>query len=83
MIAGVVGMFFAFLSGIFLLVGLVPLLGWMNWITSIPLAGVGLAFSVISARGKRGRSLGTAGEVVCGLIIAVALFRLWLGGGII
>lgn len=83
MIAGMVGMFFAFLSGVFLLVGLIPLLGWMNWLTSLPLAGIGLAFSAVSARGKRFRALGTAGEVVCGLIIAVAMFRLWLGGGII
>lgn len=83
MIAGLIGLFFGFLSAIFLLVGLLPLLGWMNWITSLPLAGVGLTFSRISAQGKRARWLGTAGTAVCGLVIAVALFRLYLGHGIL
>lgn len=82
MISGLVGLFFAFLAGIFLLVGLIPLLGWMNWITSLPLAGAGLVFSRISARGPRGSLLGTAGTTLCTFIIAVALFRLYLGHGI-
>jgi len=83
MIAGMLGLFFGFLSAIFLLVGLIPLLGWMNWITSLPLAGIGLVFSRISAHGKRCRWLGAAGTAVCGFVIAVALFRLYLGHGII
>ncbi|MFQ5778982.1 MAG: hypothetical protein ACE5IP_13330 [Terriglobia bacterium] len=82
MIAGLIGLFLAFLSAVFLLVGLIPLLGWMNWITSLPLAGAGLAFSRISARSPRGSFLGTAGTTLCTFIIAVALFRLYLGHGI-
>ncbi|MFQ5663178.1 MAG: hypothetical protein ACE5HL_05050 [Terriglobia bacterium] len=83
MISGLLGLFLGFLSAVFLLVGLIPLLGWLNWITSLPLAGVGLVFSRISAHGKRGSFLGTAGTVVCSLVITVALFRLYLGHGIL
>lgn len=83
MIAGLIGLFFAFLSAVFLLVGLVPLLGWLNWITSLPLAGIGLVFSRVSARGPHGSTLGTAGTAICTFIIAIALFRLYLGHGIL
>ena len=33
MITGLIGLFFGFLSGVFLLVGLLPFLGWLNWFT--------------------------------------------------
>lgn len=83
MITGLLGLFFSFLAGVFLLVGILPLLGWLNWITSIPLALVGLVFSRISARGGFGSSLGTAGTVLSIGVLVVALFRLFLGGGIV
>lgn len=83
MITGLVGLFFGFLGAVFLLVGLIPLLGWLNWITSLPLAGVGLVFSRISAHGKRGSWLGAAGTALCSLVIAIALFRLYLGHGVL
>ena len=82
MIAGVLGLLFGVLAGVCLLVGLIPLLGWLNWFTSLPLAIVGLIFSQISARGKVGRNLGLAGTVLCLAVIGVALFRLLLGGGL-
>ncbi len=83
MITGLTGLFFGFLSGVFLLVGLLPFLGWLNWLTSLPLAGLGMVFAVISARGKFGRSLGTAATVICSFVIVLALFRLHLGWGIL
>lgn len=83
MIAGLVGLLFGFLAGVFLLVGLIPLLGWMNWFTSLPLAGVALVFSRLAVRGKGGSALGTAGTVICTLVIALALFRLSLSHGIL
>ena len=57
MITGLIGLFFGFLSGVFLLVGLFPFLGWLNWFTSLPLAGIGMVLAIISVRGKRGQSL--------------------------
>jgi hypothetical protein len=81
MITGILGILFGLAGGACLLVGLLPLLGWVNWITSIPLALVGLMFSRISARGRLGSSLGVAGTVLCIGVIGFALFRLALGGG--
>ena len=81
MITGVLGIIFGLVAGVCLLVGLIPLLGWINWITSIPLALVGLVFSRVSAHRSVGKSLGIAGTVLSLGVIVVALFRLFLGGG--
>ncbi len=83
MITGLFGLLFGFIAGVFLLVGMLPLLGWLNWITSLPLAFIGLAFSRISASRRVGHSLGQAGTVLCGGVIAVAFFRLALGWGVL
>ncbi len=82
MITGLLGLLFGFLGAVCLLVGLLPLLGWVNWITSLPFAFVGLMFSRISASRRVGHSLGAAGTVLCLGVIGIALFRLALGGGI-
>ena len=80
MFMGLLGLFLGFLAGIFLLVGLIPLLGWMNWITSLPLAVLGAIFG---AAGRRKSTLGTAALVLNILIMVIALFRLSLGHGIL
>jgi hypothetical protein len=81
-ITGLLGIIFGVLAGVCLLVGLIPLLGWINWFTSLPLAIIGLAFSRVSANRRVGSSLGIIGTSLCGGIIVVALFRLMLGYGI-
>lgn len=83
MITGLIGILCGFLAGVCLLVGLLPLLGWLNWITSLPLAVVGLVFSRVSASRRVGSSLGTVGTVICLGVIGIAVFRLILGGGIL
>ena len=80
MFMGLLGLILGFLAGIFLLVGLIPLLGWMNWITSLPLAVLGAIFG---AAGRRTSALATAALVLNILIIVIALFRLSLGPGIL
>ncbi len=83
MISGLLGIAFGLAAALFLLVGLIPLLGWLNWITSLPLAFIGLAFSRVSAKRKYGSVLGTIGTIICTGVIAVAILRLLLGHGII
>ena len=83
MITGLLGILCGFLAGVCLLVSLLPLLGWLNWITSLPLAVIGLIFSWVSASRRVGSSLGTVGTVICLAVIGIALFRLLLGGGIL
>jgi hypothetical protein len=55
-------------------VGLVPLLGWTNWLI-LPIAGVGALFGLISSR--------SSGMYFCLIVMAICAFRLWIGGGII
>jgi len=54
--------------------GLIPLLGWLNWI-GLTIGAVGLLFGLLS----RHRS----GLYFNLILMAVACFRLFLGGGIL
>lgn len=55
-------------------VGLVPLLGWTNWLI-LPIAGVGALFGLISSR--------ASGMYFCMIVMCLCALRLWIGGGII
>lgn len=55
-------------------VGLVPLLGWTNWLI-LPFAGIGALFGLISSR--------TSGLYFCLIVMAISALRLMLGGGVI
>jgi hypothetical protein len=57
-----------------MLLGILPLLGWINWF-NIPLAILGLLFSAI------GKSKG--GLVISSVAIFFGLIRLIIGGGIV
>ena len=83
MITGLLGILLGFVAGVCLLVSLLPLLGWLNWITSLPLAIIGLVFSRVSASRRVGSSLGTVGTVRCLGVLGIAVVRLILGGGIL
>jgi hypothetical protein len=69
---------------VLMLVGLIPLLGWLNWVT-IPFAAIGAIIAavglLITSSGKRGRA--AAGLVLNGIVIVVAVTRLSMGGGVI
>jgi hypothetical protein len=56
------------------LVGFIPLLGWLNWF-AIPLAVVGLVLGLLSQK--------TSGRNVNLVVLALAIIRLALGGGIL
>ena len=57
-----------------MLIGLIPLLGILNWI-AIPLALIGLFFGIFSKN--------TGGLLLNGIVLIVALLRLMIGGGIL
>ncbi|MFW6227102.1 MAG: hypothetical protein ACOC31_03275 [Bacteroidota bacterium] len=65
---------FGFVSLVIAIVGFFPLLGWLNWI-ALFFAFIGAFFGVL-ARYKNGRNLNI-------LVIVIAMFRLWIGGGFI
>ena len=52
----------------------IPLLGWGNWIV-VPIAGLGALLGALSSK--------TSGRNFCLIVLAIAIVRLMLGGGII
>jgi hypothetical protein len=56
------------------LIGFIPLLGWLNWF-AIPLAVVGLVLGLLSQK--------TSGRNINLVVLALAIIRLALGGGIL
>jgi hypothetical protein len=81
--ASILGFVLSLLAVVFLIIGLIPLLGWLNWITSLPMAVISLVFSLIGASRGLLKGLGIAGATISGAVIIFALFRLFLGGGIL
>jgi hypothetical protein len=69
-----VGKIFGILGAIIMLFGLIPFLGWLNWL-AIPLAIIGLIFSSI---GKN-----NSGMTINGIVILFGILRLIFGGGIV
>ena len=71
----VFSLIFGVLAALGLLLGLLPLFGWLNWIFVLPPAILGLIFGALS----RDRGVMTLNAVVIG----IALVRLMLGGGLL
>lgn len=63
------------LAALGLLLGLLPLFGWLNWLVVLPPAVLGLILGVLA----RDRGAMTLNAVV----IAIALLRLSVGGGVL
>lgn len=80
---GVISLLWGIVAMVLMFIGLVPLLGWSNWLI-IPFAGVGVVIAAIgiglTSREKRGRA--KAGLVLNALVMVIAAIRLSLGGGI-
>ncbi len=70
----VVSVIIGLVALILALVGFVPLLGWLNWLV-IPAAVVGLVVGLLSQK--------TSGRNINLVVLALAVLRLALGGGIL
>ena len=81
---GLISLLWGIFAMLWMVVALVPLLGWGNWFL-IPFATLGAIIAAVgilfTRSGRRGRA--KAGLVLNGLVIVVAIFRLSLGGGVI
>jgi hypothetical protein len=55
------------------LIAFIPLLGWLNWLV-IPVVAIGLVLGLLS-RKTTGRNINLA-------VLLIAMFRLFIGGGI-
>ena len=56
------------------LVAFIPLLGWLNWLV-IPVVAIGLVSGLLSDK-TTGRNINLA-------VLAIAMFRLFIGGGLL
>ena len=72
--ANFISIFIGIIALILSFIGLVPLLGWTNWLI-LPFAGIGALFGLISSR--------ASGMYFCIIVMGICAFRLWIGGGII
>ena len=81
---GLISLLWGIFAMLWMVVALVPLLGWGNWFL-IPFAAVGAVIAaigiVVTRPEHRGRA--KAGLVLNGIVILVAIVRLSLGGGLI
>jgi hypothetical protein len=78
---GIASLIIGLLSILGMAIGIIPLLGWFNWL-NIPFAFIGLVLGVVSVARSR-NSYGLAGAIMCGFAIIVGTFRLAIGGGIL
>ena len=81
---GLISVVWGIVAMLWMLLALVPLLGWGNWFL-IPFAAVGAIIAAIgmlfSSPGHRGRA--KTGLLLNAVVIVVAIVRLHLGGGIL
>ena len=81
---GLISLLWGVVAMLWMLLALIPLLGWGNWFL-IPFAAIGAILAAIgiaiTSREKRGRA--KAGLVLNAIVIVVAVVRLHLGGGIL
>lgn len=80
---GFISLIWGVFALLFMCLGLIPLLGWLNWLV-IPFAAVGAILAGIGVllRGDKSRRA-KAGLALNLVVILVAAIRLSLGGGIL
>ena len=81
---GLISLLWGMFAMIWMVIALIPLLGWGNWFL-IPFAAVGAIIAAIGIAVTRSENRGRAkaGLVLNGIVIIVGIVRLSLGGGVI
>ena len=81
---GLISLLWGIASMLWMVLALIPLLGWGNWFM-IPFAAVGAIIGAIGILFTRSEKNGRAkaGLILNGIAIVVGVFRLGLGGGLI
>ncbi len=78
---GIAGFVISLVAGFFMLIGLIPFLGIINWFTTLPAAVLAAILSGVAL--SRSRSgLAVAGLAISLAVFFIAILRLALGGGI-
>jgi len=81
---GLISLIWGAFSILWMLVALIPLLGWGNWFM-IPFAAIGALIGAvgIAITPRERRGLAKAGLILNAIAIVVGIFRLNLGGGLL
>jgi hypothetical protein len=83
MFMAIIGFILSLVAGGFMLIGLIPFLGWTNWFTTLPLA---IGAAVLSGLGLNRKShlsvVGIAGLIISLLVFFIGVARLFVGCGI-
>ena len=78
----IAGFIISLIAGLFLLIGLIPFLGWSNWFTTLPASVLGaICCGVAVSKSRSG--LATTGLVISLAVFCVAILRLAIGGGVL
>ena len=77
----IAGFIMSLVAGFFMLIGLIPFLGFINWFTTLPAAILGTIFSAIGVSKSQG-GLAVAGLAISIAVFFIAIVRLIIGGGI-
>lgn len=80
---GGIGCGFSIAAGIFAILGFLPFLGWMNWFTTLPLAFLAMLFGLLGVLSNQQRTAAALALVFGVVLFLWAIFRLFLGGGVI
>ncbi len=70
-------------AALFTILGLLPLLGWLNWFTTLPAALLAVLLGFLGVLRDEQRAISLLALVAGVAILAWAVFRLSIGGGII
>lgn len=79
---GIASFIFGLIALVGSLVGLIPLLGWLNWGT-LAIAGVGLILAIVALIVSPQKAFAIAGLVLCLMTFCVGIPRLIIGFGVI
>jgi len=79
---GIVSLILSILALLIGVIGLVPLLGALNWVALV-LGVLGFVFGIIPIAQKKKSGVALAGFIISILVIVMAVIRLILGGGIV
>lgn len=80
---GGIGCGFSIAAAVFAILGFLPLLGWLNWFTTLPLAFLAMLFGVIGLLSDQQRTAAALALVFGLVLLCLGLFRLLIGGGMI